>query len=505
MISALIWNIRGIASKLGLRRLKQFVKLHHLKLIVIVEPMVALSSLPYNARMLGFSQFCANCANKIWVFWADTIHASMLRDHAQCLSFSFTFPALPHPICGSFVYVKNTRIERRCLWDELLAVDAMIDMPWFVGGDFNVIKARSEKLGGASPNLNTLEEFNDCLLDCGLLDVPFTGNPFTWTNGTIFQRLDRIVVNAQWGGLFDTFSVSHLARDGSDHCPMLFSCLNSAHSGPSSFKFLNMWTSHHDFLNVVKTSWDLPLDALGVHRFWFKQQHLKSELKRWNKHDFGDIFAQLKSHESACAALELAYQADPCDLTLTNLNKGNALLNQYLSYHEQYWQQKSGCKWLVDGERNTHYYHMLVKKKHVRNRIFSIQEPSGTVLTSLGAIHASTVSYFTSMFSHDALIATDADFSFIPPLLSVDDNAALNRVPTTAEIKEVIFDSDIYSTAGPDGFSALFFQSCWHIICDDLCGAVVAFFEGEHLGRGITSTNIALIPKKDNPQAWTDF
>ncbi|WRX15954.1 Endonuclease/exonuclease/phosphatase - like 5 [Theobroma cacao] len=111
--------------------------------------------------------------------------------------------------------------------------------PWLVVGDFNVILSRDERLSGTDPHTGAMEDFATALFDCGLLDAGFEGNKFTWTNSHMFQRLDRVVYNSQWGSQFTTTRIHHLNRDGSDHCPLLISCSNSNVQRPSSFRFLH--------------------------------------------------------------------------------------------------------------------------------------------------------------------------------------------------------------------------------------------------------------------------
>ncbi|PKU77129.1 Putative ribonuclease H protein [Dendrobium catenatum] len=61
------------------------------------------------------------------------------------------------------------------------------------------------------------------------------------------------------------------------------------------------------------------------------------------------------------------------------------------------------------------------------------------------------------------------------------------------------------STAGMDGYTSQFFQSCWHTIKNDLIEAVVDFFNGNTMPKYFTSSAIVLIPKKENPVSWNDF
>lgn len=81
----------------------------------------------------------------------------------------------------------------------------------------------------------------------------------------------------------------------------------------------------------------------------------------------------------------------------------------------------------------------------------------------------------------------------------------LVKAPSAEEVRQAVFSSNAESAAGQDGYSALFFQACWGIIGVDVVAAVLHFFTGSQIPRGIAATLIVLVPKKNNPSRWADF
>lgn len=68
--------------------------------------------------------------------------------------------------------------------------------------------------------------FNTALLESGLTDLGYEGNPFTWTNNqcaprTVRCRLDRVCADQQARQRFPTASVTHMDQPGSDHILIL--------------------------------------------------------------------------------------------------------------------------------------------------------------------------------------------------------------------------------------------------------------------------------------------
>lgn len=79
-------------------------------------------------------------------------------------------------------------------------------MPWIIRGDFNTILSTKEKRGGLDPDLGSMADFQDCIIDVGLSEIEFEGNKFTWCNN---QRGRRRIGN----GLIASFVMGRLKSD----------------------------------------------------------------------------------------------------------------------------------------------------------------------------------------------------------------------------------------------------------------------------------------------------
>ncbi|RVW63725.1 hypothetical protein CK203_052745 [Vitis vinifera] len=90
-------------------------------------------------------------------------------------------------------------------WVELSDIVGLSYPHWcVVGGDFNVIRRSSEKLGG-SRLTPSIKDFDDFIRDCELIDSPLRSAPFTWSNmqeNPVCKRLDRFLYSNEWEKYF---------------------------------------------------------------------------------------------------------------------------------------------------------------------------------------------------------------------------------------------------------------------------------------------------------------
>ncbi|KAL0444096.1 UNVERIFIED_CONTAM: hypothetical protein Slati_2132300 [Sesamum latifolium] len=320
-------------------------------------------------------------------------------------------------------------LARRTIWSFMRTVAEQAS-PWFIGGDFNSVISISERSNGVFPTHHSVEDFLEAIFDCGLVDVGFQGSQFTWTDHRLWQRLDRILLSSAWIDGCPNTLVRHLPHCGSDHCPLLITAHPQACSG-------------------------LKKNCLGSNNVYVIGTDKYLEI----------FFANLKQAEEKVAARERTYDQDPSEESLIALNRATAEVNHQLTIGEDFWRQKSACKWVVEGERNTRYFHSLVQKKRAHTVINAISH-GGHTLTDRDLIQDSAVEFFKNLLSYDQQRGDTAHFFDIPLLLSVAQIEALCAPLTIEEVRRVVFAMDTTSVAGPDGFNALFYQKCWDIVSE---------------------------------------
>ncbi|KAL0342521.1 UNVERIFIED_CONTAM: hypothetical protein Scaly_1914700 [Sesamum calycinum] len=269
-------------------------------------------------------------------------------------------------------------VERRALWDALRAVSVGAS-PWIVGGDFNTVLSPDERSGGSAR------------------------------------------------------AVAHLELSKSDHCGLLVEAECTVERKGSSFRFQHMWTTHSEFLWVVRRNWQYPTRRRG-----------------------------LKEADGV-------YDQDPCDRMLVERNRCSAEL-----------------------------------KRRFRGTIFGIQH-EGAYLTDPTAIKDSAASFFQRILTAETVFLEEMDSEYLEDGLTDEDRGFLCVMPTLEGVREAVFSIEPDSVAGPDGFGAVFFHTCWEIISEDVFGAVTEFFRGEKMPKGFTATTISIIPKTTNPTCCSEY
>lgn len=118
------------------------------------------------------------------------------------------------------------------------------------------------------------------------------------------RRLDRICCNDTWLSSWIEIKCCTLARNHSDHYPLMMSLKKNDVPHASSFQFMKMWTEHKDCFDIIANAWKISVVGCPMHILNQKLKHLKCILKYWNKEHFGEVHDKVQVVEEAVSAIQ---------------------------------------------------------------------------------------------------------------------------------------------------------------------------------------------------------
>ena len=180
-------------------------------------------------------------------------------------------------------------------------------------------------------------------------------------------------------------------------------------------------------------------------------------------------------------------------------------LSNALKAEEMFWRQKSRVLWLREGDRNSKYFHALVKQRRARNSITQLLDENGNMVEDEEGLVAIATSYFRQICES----SNPEDIADALENVSTTITGAINEDLTTPvtewKVKLAIFAMHPEKAPGPDGMTTLFYQKSWDTVKEDLTRMVNQFlFEGT-MAQELNDTNICLIPKTTKPNEMTKF
>ena len=497
------WNVRGANNPNKRNVIRNFIRSQRVDLVCLQETKLQKMS-STDARSIGVGRLAEwraveaeGSAGGILVFW-DTRKLELVEAEIGQFSVTCMFKNVEDGFQWAFtgVYGPVKSCKRELFWEELGAVKGLWEGPWCIGGDFNVV---------LSPNDRNLEcrispsmrRFNEILNELGLRDLPLQRGPFTWRGGHNNQRmsrLDRFLVTADWESQFSNATQSTLPRPVSDHCPVMLNS-DGIKSGPSPFRFENMWLKFEGFKDLLRDWWQ-SLHFSGSYSFILasKLKALKGILKTWNKEVFGRVDQNKKEALSIISFWDDVEKEK--ELSLEEAEKREKAREDYKEWvdlEEVSWRQKSREIWLKEGDRNTGFFQRMANS-HRRRNSFSSISINGRRLVKETEVKEGLVDAFQSLLS--------ASNNWCPPfpdlclnLIGADQTAKLEEMFTEEEVLAAVSGLNVDKAPGPDGFPIAFWSFNWDFVKDEVMGFFKDFFQNDQFVKSLNATFLVLVPK----------
>ncbi|KAL0310908.1 UNVERIFIED_CONTAM: Retrovirus-related Pol polyprotein from type-1 retrotransposable element R2 [Sesamum angustifolium] len=364
------------------------------------------------------------------------------RKHTRCLI--------------SVLYGASDLIPRRRLWDALRTLATGIqDEPWLVLGDFNAVVDDSEVCGRAADTSVSMAEFRSCILDTGLVQLSFTGCPFTWHNcseGTrsLWKRLDRMLVNEAW---------------------------------------LETWpgTAMYEIVNKLKL--------------------LKAEFRR-QRQIKGNLTENVKRAKEFLDKAQELFATYKEDILLHLVKCCRQVYSEAIKLEINMLKQRAKLRWMKHGDQNSKVFFRKVNSTRAKQRVFQIKKTTGEVLTEMAEVTQEFISYFQSLLGGSkSYRVLDIEFlrQDIKHTLTTDETNQLVAPVTRSEIKAAFFDIDEDSAPSPDGYTLAFFRAAWPVVGQAIYDTIGDFFRTCMLLKQINTTLLALILKVNMPTYVSDY
>ncbi|XP_061340576.1 uncharacterized protein LOC133287043 [Gastrolobium bilobum] len=405
-MSILIWNCRGAANpKIG-RTLKMFVEKNDVSIVILVETRSQSDKSRPIMKKLNFDKAIFEEANGfsggLWVIW-DSKRAKVhpISQTTQLIHMKIEYNQYESFLCTT-VYASPREENRQVMWNVVKNLSQGLLVPWIIAGDFNDIKSTSEKRGGSRIDVAKCQRFAVFLEECHVEDVKSSGPNFTWQGpkwnhlDRVFKKMDRACANIYWRLKYENAEVKILPRLNSDHNPLLIK-LNAIKKNwqERPFRFLAAWLDHPKFQDFMEDSWNSSKEINLM------LAELTPHLRYWNKHVFGDIHRKKENLSRKLADIQ-KHRTHSDSHFLQELEKQVQIdLDQTLDYEEMLWFQKSRHSWIVDGDKNTRFYHSKDVIWKSINKVSRLQSESQVWIEDPVELEDHVCRFFKNLFQEE--------------------------------------------------------------------------------------------------------
>ncbi|GKD48512.1 RNA-directed DNA polymerase, eukaryota, reverse transcriptase zinc-binding domain protein, partial [Tanacetum coccineum] len=290
---------------------------------------------------------------------------------------------------------------RRKLWVDISAYKSINNnCPWVILGDLNLCLNIDDHSEGMSHSTQDMEDFQDCVNNLKIEDIGSTGLYFTWTKSllnpesSVFKKIDRVM--------------------GSE-----------------------------EFFDMHK----------GAHVLVKKLKALKPVMNNLNWQN-GNLVDKVKRLKNDLDEIQMKIDKNSYDKLLRE--NGVAVLKDYsiaLEDEEKLMFQRAKVNWLNDGDRNSVFFHKIIKSRMDWNRVDEIWG-AYNVRYHGDQVPIQFVSHFKAFLGvQNDKECMDLDPSIFLNKINPQDAYAMVGDVSNDEIKAAMFSIDDNKAPDPDGYT----------------------------------------------------
>ncbi|KAM0909823.1 hypothetical protein ACQ4PT_014549 [Festuca glaucescens] len=254
---------------------------------------------------------------------------------------------------------------------------------------------------------------------------------------------------------------------------------------PVKFRFENVWVQREDFLAVVYHAWrSCPSQLDPFVNLHAKLSSTARALRSWSSQFTNDL--ELRAAISSELIFRLDKAMDSRALSAEEMQFRAMLKMNCLgiaAMQRTMWRQRSRIQWLREGDANTHFFHAKASARRRKSYIHRVE------LDNVSYTEQQDKEEAVWKFFHDMLgqarprkHSINLEALGIIPVDLTDQELPISP----EEVRAAITDLPSDKAPGSDGYTALFFKKCWHLISNDIMRAIRAL-------ESATSRNLHLL------------
>lgn len=238
----------------------------------------------------------------------------------------------------------------------------------------------------------------------------------------------------------------------------------------------------------------------GIYIFKEKLKYVKNCIKVWKAQHW-----EVDEKEVIEAKTEMLHQENTAENKLLSETEVFQLKDARVKYlqaekdlflcHKQ--------KWAVEEDKNSRFFHGMIKGRLKRNSIKGIMY-NGTWVEDPGRIKQVFFDLFTNQYQESNMVRPSFRSTQFKQLAN-SQSLTLQAPFSEEEIKGAIWNCADDKAHGPDGFTFAFLKAHWDTIKNDIICYVKDFEIFGRLVKGGNSTFLTLIPKGDDPLSPADY
>ncbi|CAN0914972.1 hypothetical protein LINGRAHAP2_LOCUS28862 [Linum grandiflorum] len=366
------WNCRGMGQPRAVRVLGELVETHRPGVVILLETFVnksRMETIRTDLKLGGcFAVDADGHSGGVCVLWQEGEEVKVIGFGRNLIIMEITENGTD-PFILTAYYGFSQRSRRKDAWNQLRAIARPGHEAWCCIGDFNDLMYSDEKRGLHDHPQELMDGFRHAVNDCGLVDLPLQGYPFTWVrskgkSNCVEERLDRAMVNGAWLQAFPNAVLKNLIAPVSDHSPILLNTKPCEfRRRVRRFRFENKWFEEQSLKPMVTTKWE-EMSGVSLEN---RLGECAKELGRWGKEISANF--QRRKRELELRLEDLRARTDSVAGDEWRECREDMLV--LLQLEDAYWKQRAKPYFLHFGDMNTKFFHAVAngrrnKKNHER-------------------------------------------------------------------------------------------------------------------------------------------